>query len=279
MEEVKSIQELKQKFSNDDLEEIVNNIKSVREDKIYSWLEINGFDPTDVEYQNIDCSDYVDECYLSIYNDLMNVFEQTYNLEINDDVCEELSSEFLCEYPNNAYFMGALKSAKIKYKQAYKDVFNSVEKEFVNDFDDLHDYNDSVGVTTKIKDRTHIDYDNREGAFVYADGKFMLGGEGQTHSEIIMHYLQKHQDEYDVDVDTNGINRLTDKKMEDIGFENFAFGHIYYDMAFVDSIVGNVDEGDLVSKCKSKAKVIKVYFLDRENDSVTRLSKYKKYMA
>lgn len=51
MEEVKSIQELKQKFSNDDLEEIVNNIKSVREDKIYSWLEINGFDPTDVEYQ------------------------------------------------------------------------------------------------------------------------------------------------------------------------------------------------------------------------------------
>ena len=279
MEEINDYNNLTNSFDDEQLEDIVSNINSVSEDKIYNWLEINQIDTTDIDYQNLGCEDYIDSCYDSIAIDLIRTFESQYNMQISDSVCEDLIDKFLAVYPNNAYFMGALKLAKNKYFREYNKEQKKIKKEFVNDFDDLHDYGDSVGDTTKIKDRQHMDYGNREGAFVYIDGKIISGYNGETHTELVVNYIDKHKDEFDTDIDTNGITRLTDSKMEDVGFNDYAFGHLYYDMAFIDSYSGSIDISDVASQCKKKLSIDKVYYLDTKNDSVTRLAKYRKCMV
>ena len=277
MTEINNYNDLIASFDDEQLEDIVNNINFVSEDKIYNWLEINQIDTTDIDYQNLGCEDYIDFCYDSIAIDLIRTFESQYNMQISDSVCEDLIDKFLAVYPNNAYFMCALKLAKNKYFREYNKEQKKIKKEFVNDFDDLHDYGDSVGDTTKIKDRQHMDYVNRDGAFVYIDGKIISGYNGETHTELVVNYIDKHKDEFDTDIDTNGITRLTDSKMEDVGFNDYTFGHLYYDMAFIDSYSGSVDISDIASQCKKKLSIDKVYFLDTTNDSVTRLAKYKKF--
>ena len=122
-----------------------------------------------------------------------------------------------------------------------------------------------------------MDYGNRDGAFVYIDGKIISGYNGETHTELVMNYIDKHKDEFNTDIDTNGITRITDSKMDDVGFNDYAFGHLYYDMAFIDSYSGSIDISDVASQCKKKLSIDKVYYLDTTNDSVTRLAKYKKF--
>lgn len=50
MTEINNYNDLIASFDDEQLEDIVNNINSVSEDKIYNWLEINQIDTTDIDY-------------------------------------------------------------------------------------------------------------------------------------------------------------------------------------------------------------------------------------
>lgn len=222
-------------------------------------------------------------------DDELNVEDSDFDFitsQMIDDACD---SEI---FQNN--FDNAIESVMIEFEQnrEFNDSEDGFENESIDDEEDsyvdnpseLLEHDDKVGDVVYIENDAQIDYDNRDYAFIYIDGEIYYNDTDSSlsHSELLVEYLQEHGEDDNIPEDMlNGEkadSRPTKQRLQRLtGGEDVAFGHVMNGVAYVETLVGNVDAETVSKVCKKELDVAKVYQLDAAQQLVRRLAKSIKY--
>ena len=198
---------------------------------------------------------------------------------------EEARNRFMIQNDQMPGFNSAGTYLEEQTDTSYDDIGDEADENEYNEIDtadELLDLDDRIGCTTRMNDT--IDYDNRDNAFVYIDGQILEGDHGETHSQIVNHYLrdegkQTITDDYDTRF-TN--SRPTVKQVQrSLNAEVVAFGHFYNDMAFVENTIG-CDVQEVKQALQQDYDCAKIYHYIRNGNGefVTRIaSKHNKLRA
>ena len=221
----------------------------------------------------------------SFGRDLENEFEDAkleYSNDFHDYVCNH-SGKF------EDKFNKTLQRFIVKNDKAPG--FNSKNDEFI--FDDDENYADftadnkidNVYRLSKINDKIgdsfeiieDVDYLSRDYAFMYLDGDILQGDAGETHSQIVNHYLRDMgkdtiSDDYDEKKDFSRPSLRQIKHFTDA--EHVGFGHILNDVGFIETIK-NCSVEDVKNALQDEYDLKKIYMYIRNfnGDYVQRIAK------
>ena len=247
---------------------------------------------------NLDVNDYIDDItnndlLLDEYKNWLSDYNTEDELDVSSDCVSEMAGELTSKTDIEENFDKALNSYVSYCERNYPgfgeeddnitlDLEYNEEDNSVDDWSDLAEVDDKIGEQTNVEDGRTLDYDIRDGAFVYIDGDVAYGEEGKTHGQILADYMEEHGNEDMIPEDLKGDDiagsRPTQSRMRRlVDTDNVAFGHIVDNMAFVEVLETGANEDDVAKACKKQLKVDKVYFLDNYNDVVKRLAKWKVY--
>lgn len=247
---------------------------------------------------NLDVNDYIDDItnndlLLDEYENWLSDYNTEDELDVSSDCVSEMAGELTSKTDIEENFDKALNSYASYCERNYSGfgeeddditLYLEYNKEdnSVDDWSDLAEVDDKIGEQTNVKDGGILDYDTRDGAFVYIDGDVAYGEAGKTHGQILADYMEElgNEDMIPEDLKGNDIarSRPTQSRMRRlVDTDNVAFGHIVDNMAFVEVLETGANENDVAKACKKQLKVDKVYFLDNDNDIVKRLAKFRCY--
>ena len=247
---------------------------------------------------NLDVNDYIDDItnndlLLDEYKNWLSDYNTEDELDVSSDCVSEMAEELTSKTDIEENFDKALNSYVSYCERNYSgfgeeddditlDLKYNEEDNTVDDWSDLAEVDDKIGEQTNVEFGIRLDYDTRDGAFVYIDGDVAYGEEGKTHGQILADYMEEHGNEDMIPEDLKGDDiagsRPTQSRMRRlVDTDNVAFGHIVDNMAFVEVLETGANEDDVAKACKKQLKVDKVYFLDNYNDVVKRLAKWKVY--
>lgn len=294
-------------YLDSDFNEFLNSPYCITEGGIRDELE--AFYPTrsgddemnETAYEglsNLDVDDYIDcitnnDLLLDEYENWLSDYNTEDELDVSSDCVSEMAGELTSKTDIEENFDNALNSYMSYCERHYSsfgeedddiniDLEYNEEDNSVDDWSDLAEVDDKIGEQTNVEDGRTLDYDTRDGAFVYIDGDVAYGEEGKTHGQILADYMEEHGNEDMIPEDLKGDDiagsRPTQSRMRRlVDTDNVAFGHIVDNMAFVEVLETGANEDDVVKACKKQLKVDKVYFLDNDNHIVKRLAKWKVY--
>ena len=249
---------------------------------------------------NLDVNDYIDgitnnDLLLDEYENWLSDYNAEDELDVSSDCVSEMAGELTSKTDIEENFDKALNSYVSYCERHYSGLgfgeeddditlyleYNE-EDNSVDDWSDLAEVDDKIGEQTNVKYGPILDYDTRDGAFVYIDGDVAYGEAGKTHGQILADYMEEHGNEDMIPEDLKGDDiagsRPTQSRMRRlVDTNNVAFGHIVDNMAFVEVLETGANEDDVAKACKKQLKVDKVYFLDNGNDIVKRLAEWKVY--
>ena len=247
---------------------------------------------------NLDVNDYIDcitnnNLLLDEYENWLSDYNTEDELDVSSDCVSEMAGELTSKTDIEENFDKALNSYVSYCERNYSgfgeeddditlDLEYNEEDNSVDDWSDLAEVDDKIGEQTNVEDGRALDYDTRDGAFVYIDGDVAYGEEGKTHGQILADYMEELGNEDMIPEDLKGDDiagsRPTQSRMRRlVDTDNVAFGHIVDNMAFVEVLETGANEDDVAKACKKQLKVDKVYFLDDGNGVVKRLAKWKVY--
>ena len=294
-------------YLDSDFNEFLNSPYCITEGGIRDELE--AFYPTrsgddemnETAYEglsNLDVDDYIDcitnnDLLLDEYENWLSDYNTEDKLDVSSDCVSEIAGELTRKTDIEENFDNALNSYMSYCERHYSgfgeenddiniDLEYNEEDNSVDDWSDLAEVDDKIGEQTNVEDGRTLDYDTRDGAFVYIDGDIAYGEEGKTHGQILADYMEELGNEDMIPEDLKGDDiagsRPTQSRMRRlVDTDNVAFGHIVDNMAFVEVLETGANEDDVVKACKKQLKVDKVYFLDNDNHIVKRLAKWKVY--
>lgn len=294
-------------YLDSDFNEFLNSPYCITEGGIRDELE--AFYPTrsgddemnETAYEglsNLDVDDYIDcitnnDLLLDEYENWLSDYNTEDELDVSSDCVSEMAGELTNKTDIEENFDNALNSYMSYCERHYSgfgeegddiniDLEYNEEDNSVDDWSDLAEVDDKIGEQTNVEDGRTLDYDTRDGAFVYIDGDVAYGEEGKTHGQILADYMEELGNEDMIPEDLKGDDiagsRPTQSRMRRlVDTDNVAFGHIVDNMAFVEVLETGANEDDVVKACKKQLKVDKVYFLDNDNHIVKRLAKWKVY--
>ena len=257
MEKIETYEDLKD-FLSDKFDDFVFGIESFSLDTFKKNLSTIEF-KTIEEFDSFGWEDYLDEFYVNIEGNYQYNFDKEFHKQLDDFVTIDLIKNCLYNTPN--------KAEKI-YNQAKSEMREEKEaelKHYIYFLDDLFDYDDKIGDITKIECFVDLDYEDRDAPVAYLDGDVLVGGKSESHTEMIKTYYGLSSDE--------DFFRLSEDELNEFGFKDIAFGHLYKDMVFIDAYGENVQEKVVADAFKGEIGVDKVYFLDKSENFVTRLAK------
>ena len=257
MEKIETYEDLKD-FLNDKFDDFVFGIESFSLDTFKKNLSTIEFKTID-EFDGFGWEEYFDEFYVNIEGNYQYNFDKEFHKQLDDFATIDLIKNCLYNTPN--------KAGKI-YNQAKSEMREEKEaelKHYIYFLDDLFDYDDKIGDITKIECSVDLDYEDRDAPVAYLDGDVLVGGKSESHTETIKTYYGLSSDE--------DFFRLSEDELNEFGFKDIAFGHLYKDMVFIDAYCGNVQEKVVADAFKGEIGVDKVYFLDKSENFVTRLAK------
>jgi len=294
-------------YLDSDFNEFLNSPYCITEGGIRDELEAfyptrNGDDEmNETAYEglsNLDVNDYIDDItnndlLLDEYENWLSDYNTEDELDVSSDCVSEMAGELTSKTDIEENFDKALNSY-VSYCERNCSGFGEEDDDItldleyneednsVDDWSDLAEVDDKIGEQTNIEDGRSLDYDNRDGAFVYIDGDVAYGEEGKTHGQILADYMEELGNEDMIPEDLKGDDiagsRPSQSRMRRlVDTDNVAFGHIVDNMAFVEVLATGANEDDVAKACKKQLKVDKVYFLDNYNDAVKRLAKWKVY--
>ena len=296
-------------YLGSDFNEFLNSPYCITEEGIRDELE--EFYPTrsgddemnETAYEglsNLDVNDYIDgitnnDLLLDEYENWLSDYNTEDELDVSSDCVSEMAGELTSKTDIEENFDKALNSYVSYCERHYSGLgfgeeddditlyleYNE-EDNSVDDWSDLAEVDDKIGEQTNVKYGPILDYDTRDGAFVYIDGDVAYGEAGKTHGQILADYMEEHGNEDMIPEDLKGDDiagsRPTQSRMRRlVDTNNVAFGHIVDNMAFVEVLETGANEDDVAKACKKQLKVDKVYFLDNGNDIVKRLAEWKVY--
>ena len=258
---------------------------------VYMKNEVNA---NDYASDMLDEDELKDEYIALIESDMkpddeLNVEDSDFDFIASQMSDDAFDSEI---FKNN--FDNAVESVMIEFEQnrEFNDAEDGFENESIDDEEDsyvnnpseLLEHDDKVGDVVYIENDAHIDYDNRDYAFIYIDGEIYYNDEDSSlsHSELLVEYLQEHGEDDNIPEDMlNGKkedSRPTKQRLQRLtGGEYVAFGHVMDNVAYVETLVGSVDAETVSKACKKQLDVAKVYQLDTAQQLVRRLAKSIKY--
>lgn len=294
-------------YLDSDFNEFLNSPYCITEGGIRDELEAfyptrNGDDEmNETAYEglsNLDVDDYIDcitnnDLLLDEYENWLSNYNTEDELDVSSDCVSEMAGELTSKTDIEENFDNALNSY-MSYCERHCSCFGeedddiNIDLEYneednsVDDWSDLAEVDDKVGEQTNVEYGRTLDYDTRDGAFVYIDGDVAYGEEGKTHGQILADYMEELGNEDMIPEDLKGDDiarsRPTQSRMRRlVDTDNVAFGHIVDNMAFVEVLETGANEDDVAKACKKQLKVDKVYFLDNDNYIVKRLAKWKVY--
>lgn len=294
-------------YLDSDFNEFLNSPYCITEEGIRDELEAfyptrNGDDEmNETAYEglsNLDVDDYIDcitnnDLLLDEYENWLSDYNTEDELDVSSDCVSEMAGELTNKTDIEENFDNALNSY-MSYCERHCSGFGeenddiNIDLEYneednsVDDWSDLAEVDDKIGEQTNVEYGRTLDYDTRDGAFVYIDGDVAYGEEGKTHGQILADYMEELGNEDMIPEDLKGDDiarsRPTQSRMRRlVDTDNVAFGHIVDNMAFVEVLETGANENDVAKACKKQLKVDKVYFLDNDNHIVKRLAKWKVY--
>ena len=161
-----------------------------------------------------------------------------------------------------------------------EDIFNKAKDEYlssisrrrekernngINGAHDLLELDDSVGDTTECDKGFTVDIGSRDAAFVYLEGKILIGNASDTHSAIITKYFNEPISDY---------NLRGDEAIDVTGDDKVGFGHIADGIAFIETC-DNVSPEEIEKALKETGDYKKIYSMPLYGHEVTRLAKIK----
>ena len=164
--------------------------------------------------------------------------------------------------------------AKVPNTDSSERVDDDEESYEVKALDEVAESDDKVGDVFSLSDL--IDYDTRDSAFIYIDGKIIESDNGETHSQLLQRYLEENDKNVPQDLRDRDQYRASrpsvkqTKKMTNA--DDVAFGHIVDDCAFIEVISGGATIDDVANACKKDYS--KVYQYD--GDNIKRVASSKK---
>jgi len=272
-------------------DELEENYPTCRGDDIMNEIAYEGL-------SNLDVNDYIDDItnndlLLDEYKNWLSDYNTEDELDVSSDCVSEMAEELTSKTDIEENFDKALNSYVSYCERNYSgfgeeddditlDLEYNEEDNSVDDWSDLAKVDDKIGEQTNVEFGTRLDYDTRDGAFVYIDGDVAYGEEGKTHGQILADYMEEHGNEDMIPEDLKGDDiagsRPSQSRMRRlVDTDNVAFGHIVDNMAFVEVLATGANEDDVAKACKKQLKVDKVYFLDNYSGVVKRLAKWKVY--
>lgn len=292
------------KYLGNNYKEFVNSACCLDEDYIYEYLntcfplsKTNEREENQETYNNI--QNFTEDNYLDNlvsdgtlkeeYSEYLADYDTDDDLKITEDCVADVAGDITSETDFQDNFDNAVDTFMEKHERGYigfgeendgsTEGLNKNESENeVEDYSDLGYINDKIGEQTTVDSSERLDYETRDAAFIYIDGDIAEGDIGETHAQILEHYLEDMDREEDIpedlkedDVNTSRPSQARMKRL--FKTDNIAFGHIVDDMAFVEVLESGADENQVAKACKSKMGVNKVYFYDSENSIVKRLAK------
>ena len=131
--------------------------------------------------------------------------------------------------------------------------------------DDLLNNEDNIGETIDVSQSFTVDIGAREAAFVYVDGKILIGENDEIHSDIINKYLGNSTKEKEY---IRG-----DEAIQLTGDERIGFGHISNNIAFIETCC-NVSPDEIKNALEQCGQSFtKIYSYDDINKRVQRLAR------
>ena len=128
---------------------------------------------------------------------------------------------------------------------------------------------DSIGEETAVNYDFCIDYPRRDAPIVYLDGEVIVGTHNDSHMSALNNWCEENGIDWEGSTwgreSADDVSQMLDK-------EKVAFGHIENGMAFIDTLMSCTESE--VTKAIAKIKSFsKIYFWNRDDNSVTRLAR------
>lgn len=145
------------------------------------------------------------------------------------------------------------------------------------DVSDLIDLDDDIGEMSIFNDQ--VDYKERDKVFMYFGGTIIYGDQGETHSQLMNHWLVEQGKETitdDYDTQFAG-SRPTKRQVERAtDSEGVAYGSIAEDIAFIEVTEG-CDPEDVMKALQKEGKYDKIYnYIRNGNGEYVARMAYKK---
>ena len=209
-----------------------------------------------------------------------DIFEEVYiqlgikpeNIKFIYDVNNELFDNFDYETVINSL----IESMKKFLNEKNNDIYEYLKKirliDVRLDTEDIVNLNDTIGDSTTIK---HLDFDTRDAALVDIDGTVLIGGDGQSHAEVLQTYLDNISFETGEELELS--NKWGRPKLREIdnllNNQYCAFGHILDNNIFIETYtLEDVSINEIISDIDAAGiDYEKIY--EYENDEITRIAK------
>lgn len=202
-----------------------------------SWLNAHSFDKMNYSGRK----EFIEK--LPNLVDIDSILSQA---NIPDDLTDELREELEQPYI---------------YELIGDDLFTKYDNNQVKDYVDyLSNMDDKIGDTQDIS-LPDIDVYTRDKAFICTPEQLIIGDKGETHGQLCNQLG-----------DYNKYQRPSNNKLNDLGIEEYCFGNIINNIAFIDPEYQTMDISIVCSKLKDK-NISKVYSLPYGGNKVTRLAK------
>ena len=147
------------------------------------------------------------------------------------------------------------------YELIGDDLFTKYDNNQVKNYVDyLFNMDDKIGDTQDIS-IPDIDVYTRDKAFICTPEQLIIGNRGETHGQLC-NQLSNY----------NKYQRPSNNKLNNLGIEEYCFGNIINNIAFIDPEYQTMDISIVCSKLKDK-NISKVYSLPYGGNKVTRLAK------
>ena len=287
-----TIEDILEKFTIDEIQEkflsVANEIMYSLDDECYVPYFVNVI-PAEylkkiVHYypaEILEESSSEEEIVETFINEnIHDIFEKVYiqlgikpeNIKFIYDVNNELFDKFDYDTVINSL----IESMKRFLNEKNNDIYEYLKKirliDARLDTEDIVNLNDTIGDSTTIK---HLDFDTREAALIDIDGTVLIGGDGQSHAEVLQTYLDDISFETGEELElSNKWSRPKLREVENLLNNQYcAFGHILDNNIFIETYtLEDVSINEIISDINNAGiDYNKIY--EYENNEITRIAK------
>ena len=218
--------------------------------------------------------DYYNDIFSYVYKDL-NLEEDKIKFiyDLNDYLYNELDIDTIIDDSIDSIILDYLDKHDADIVERLKDI-GIINTDVT--FYELYDLDDSIGDSYTTTE--HIDYDNRDAAFVDVGGTCLVGENGQTHAQVIQDWFDtfaedEEDEEYNPELESKW-HRPEDTEVESLtGAEYTVFGHILNDCIIIEdyNLDGVTMEDVIADIDRSGITYDKIY--EYGNDEIQRVAK------
>ena len=191
-------------------------------------------------------------------------FNKKYGLKISFSlIAHYIENDYLCNNSCSAWLKQLMEYMHNNPQATEKHCgFGNYE---VKPLNKLYQYNDSVGMITKIS--SQLDFNTRDNGWIYIHQNILLKTDKhESHTHCLIRWCKKNHMDFSSD---KKLVRLNEKELNDININACSFGHILNNNAFIETMQ-NVSLNE-VKECLTRNGLNKIYLYNQKNRLIKRI--------